>query len=583
MTDRFGWLGRFVGMALMGCLAVGCGGSPAAGGPGADGAAGPGADGGALVNVGAGPWSFTTTPSIPTPADDLTVFAFSQVGTNASDPQVLALAPDMVMRAWQAWDGVGTKASDYNFAYTTACQAAGIRFIGGSTATAMFQDQWTTDAEFQSVVTRDASGAPVVHNQILPNLYRGSMANPDYRAYLVAIAKLQIDGGVDGLYFDEINADYEGASFDFNEGFDDYHLADFNAFLLARYPGGAGFAAFAGITDDNLLRGDVPSNDLTHNFNYRRYLATKDWTSSPLTSANPLAALWGPASTSRAPATPTNFSDQAEIYRYWPQIVEELRGYALQQHGRQLFISANGLYPFVDFQGVGLFDYNGDDGSSAGPGANYVPTTAAGQLDGTQTLRGPFASLYTRSAALAPGAPVVIFLDWPSGPMSRYLALPASQQQDYWRLYAAEAYASGLYFAFHLMDTIGDPSATTLGLMPLFESLTAYYRAHATLYHHTTPASATATASLASATIATWDQTSPNRRLVHVVNHEYAGAIQPQTGVTVAIPSATPPQSVTLASPDLAADSPLPFTYAAGQIGVTLPTLEAYDVVVVGY
>src|SRR5580698_153287 len=101
MTDRFGWLGRFVGMALMGCLAVGCGGSPAAGGPGADGAAGPGADGGALVNVGAGPWSFTTTPSIPTPADDLTVFAFSQVGTNASDPQVLALAPDMVMRAWQ--------------------------------------------------------------------------------------------------------------------------------------------------------------------------------------------------------------------------------------------------------------------------------------------------------------------------------------------------------------------------------------------------------------------------------------------------------------------------------------------------
>jgi len=53
--------------------------------------------------------------------------------------------------------------------------------------------------------------------------------------------------------------------------------------------------------------------------------------------------------------------------------------------------------------------------------------------------------------------------------------------------------------------------------------------------------------------------------------------------VTVTIPSATAPHSVTLASPDLAADSALPFTYAAGQISLTLPSLEAYDVVVVDY
>jgi hypothetical protein len=119
-----------------------------------------------LVNVGAGPWSITTARTVPTPTDDLTVFAFSQVGTNESDPQVLALAPDIVMRAWQAWDGVGTKASDYDFTYTAACQAAGIRFIGGTTATAMFKEQWASAAEFEAMATRDASGALVAHEVV---------------------------------------------------------------------------------------------------------------------------------------------------------------------------------------------------------------------------------------------------------------------------------------------------------------------------------------------------------------------------------------------------------------------------------
>lgn len=536
-----------------------------------------------LVNVGAGPWSITAARAISTPTDDLTVFAFSQVGTNESDPQVLALAPDIVMRAWQAWDGVGTKTGDYDFSYTSACQAAGIRFIGGTTATAMFKEQWASEAEFESMATRDASGAPVVHNKILPNLYRGTLANPDYRAYLLNICKVQIDGGVDGLYFDEINQDFEGANFDFNEGFDDYHLADFNAFLLSMFPGGDGFATFAGITNTNLLRADVPSNDLTNNFNYRRYLATKGWASNPLMPANPLAALWGPPAISRATATPTRFTDQAEVYRYWPAIVEELRGYALQQYGRKLLISTNGLYPFVDFQGVGLFDYNGDDGSTSGPGVDYVPTTPSGQLDGSRSLQAAFQGLYSRSAALAPGAPVVIFLDWPSGPFSRYLALPASQRQDYWRIYAAEAYANGLFFAFHLMDTIGDPSATTQGMMPLFQGLTGYYRAHAGLYHQTAISTVKATTSLPNATVTTWDQASPQRRLVHVINHAYSGGLEPQMDVTVTIPSTLPPRTVTLASPDIAIDASLPFTYEADRISVTLPRLDAYDVIVVSY
>ena len=74
--------------------------------------------------------------------------------------------------------------------------------------------------------------------------------------------------------------------------------------------------------------------------------------------------------------------------------------------------------------------------------------------------------------------------------------LPTSEQQDYWRIYAAEAYANGLYFAFFLLDTVGDPSATQLGLMPFFQSLTAFYRAHAGLYHGVTASAASVTSAV---------------------------------------------------------------------------------------
>jgi hypothetical protein len=547
--------------------------------------AGPPDTGAGIIDVGAGPWSIATAPTVPVPMDDVTVFAFSQVDTAASDPQVVALAPDMNIRAWQRWDRSGRAPGDYDFGYVSDCHAAGVRFIGGTTATAMFRDEWATDAEFEAIATRDASGAIVSHSSALSGLYRASLANPDYRAYLVNIGKIQIDGGVDGLFFDEINSDYQGANYDGNEGFDDYHLADFNAYLLSLYPDVAGFTALTAgtITGDNVLRAGVLPGDLANNFDYGRYLRDNGWGAAPFAAANPLAAVWGRSSGQRAAvAGPVGFTDAAEIYRYWPAIVTELRGYARQQYGRDILVTANGVYPFVDFQGVGLYDYNGEDPSRP-MGADYVPVTADGHLDGSQSLQAPFRRLAARSAALAPGAPVVLFIDWPTGPMSRYLALPASEREDYWRIFAAEAYANGLFFAFHLADTVGDPTATDLGLMPLYQGLAAFYRGHADLYHHVTPSNAAATTSIASAMVAVSDQASPHRRLVHVVNHEYAGALVAQQDVAVTVASDAQPSAVTLASPDADADTPLAFTFSGGQLSVTLPALAAYDVIVVAY
>jgi hypothetical protein len=533
---------------------------------------------------GSGAWPVSTASNPPVPMGGITVFAFSQVATNASDSQVTVLAPDINIRSWQRWDRGGTQPSDYDKAYIDACRAAHVSFVGGTTATALFRDEVPSDAQFADWATANVSGALVSHDSIVTGMHRGNLANPAYRAYLVSIAKMQIDAGVDGLFFDEVGADYQGATYDGNEGFDDYHLADFNAYLLSRYPTGTDFASLFGMTPDNLLRADVPAGDLTHNFNYRTYLAAKGWSSTPLTPGNPLAAMWGKDSDvqPRGPSPGAHtFTDSAEPYVYFRRIVSEARAYAAASSTRPFFITANGIWPLVDFESVGLYDYNHDnaDGSSV----DYVPLTADNHLDGTRSLNGAFVSLKARSEQLAPGAPVVLFIDWPSGPMTRYQSLAPTEQGDYWRIYLAEAYASGIFYAFHLADTVGDPTATASGLMPLFHGLASFYRSHAGVYHGVSASSAVATSTLPAATVSVMDQVQPHRRIVHVVNHSYAAGIVSQQNVGLTIPVDAKPSSVVWASPDIARDTPLASTFASGLLSVTIPTLDAYSVVVVLY
>ena len=141
----------------------------------------------------------------------LTVFGFSQEGQNLpADPQVLAMSPNIVSRAWQRWDRGGVQPSDYNWSYPTQARAAGIVFIGGTTATALFMDEFPAASKFNAVVSCDATGQPVFHAEM--KFYRGSLASPAYRQYLIGIGEMQIDGGVDGLFFDEVDFSYQGAT-----------------------------------------------------------------------------------------------------------------------------------------------------------------------------------------------------------------------------------------------------------------------------------------------------------------------------------------------------------------------------------
>ncbi|WP_173069893.1 hypothetical protein [Phytohabitans houttuyneae] len=252
-------------------------------------------------------------------AGDFVVYGFSQSDVHDEDPQVYELDPDTTIRAIGKWSTAGDEAADYNFAQIGRYHAKGINFMGSGTASVIFPKDFATTEIFDDMSTRDADGNPVPHDEFgFPEpARRGNIFNPAYREYLLSWARIQVDGGVDGVNFDEINAGFSGGlkyGFNGNEGFDDYAIADFNRYLLAKYPAftTADWKSRFGMTDDNVLRRDVPAGDLAANFNYREYLRAGGWNLDPLNAANPLAPSgdgWSPtACTPRTRRSPRRTS-----------------------------------------------------------------------------------------------------------------------------------------------------------------------------------------------------------------------------------------------------------------------------------
>ena len=516
----------------------------------------------------------------------LTVFGFSQEDQNLpADPQVLAMSPNIVSRAWQRWDRGGVQPSNYNFDYPVQARAAGITFIGGTTATALFRDEFPAASTFNAVVSCDATGQPVFHAPM--KFYRGSLASPAYRQYIIGIGEIQIDGGVDGLFFDEPDFSYVGTTSgngpgNGNEGFDDANIADFGGFLCGKYPNysPADWQSKYGITTADNLNCSKSTATRGRTFNYRGYLARNGWQASPLNRSNPLAAEWGTIQEGHPEPQNGTFTGTYTSLIYWQDIVLTLRNYARQKYNKEIYITANGVFPFVDFQMIGLWGGNPD--GPGGSSVNYCPLTTDGHLDGTQSLLAAFMAMKQRSARIDGRViPVAAFIDWPTDVMTDYLSLPASEKSDYWRMYVPEALAATVYLNMHLADTMGDPTATQLGLMPLFDQTAVFYKmpAHAALYHNTKDLPGRVTASVANLGT-NLTQLSDGRTVAHLINHNYSHGFQEQDGVSVSFPVAKAPRSVTLVSPDYGADTPVTFTYSGGQVQVTVPKLVAYVAVV---
>ncbi len=519
---------------------------------------------------------------------EMVVFGFSHNSTSQSDPQVYErLVPDMAIRGWLAGFKENPPAWQYTTDFLRRSHDAGVVFMGGLTGSAVFREDAASDAEFLDWITRDAFGDPVPHPELgaWGQLYRGSIANPRYRERLLATMRTQIDLGADGIVVDEADGMHNGGQkwgWNGNEGYDDYYLVDFNRYLLEKYPAldTAGWMSTFGMTAGNVLRRDVPADDLARNFNYRTYLREHGWAADPHTPANPLAREWGRNVDNRPTLADSSFREKATRL-YWKKMVRSIRQYARERYGKEIVVTANGIFPYVDFNELGMYDLNQDD---EGREARYVPVTADGHLDGARSLLPVFRQLYARNREVAGDVPLIVFIDWPCPMMDRYLALPASEKMDLWQLYLPEALAAGIYYAFHLKTSDPSyPTATQSGVIDFMARYAEFYKAHRDLFTHVVPApERTVAVSVAGVASAVTEQPSRNRWLVHLVNHDYDGAIVPQGPFTVSIEAPVDPASITLVTPDGADQHPT-FTRDGASLRVAVGGLRYYDVLVVAW
>lgn len=518
----------------------------------------------------------------PDPAD-WTVYAFSQSEPGQEDPQVYRLDPDVNLRAVQKWSTSGTRAGDYDFGQIARYHRQGTAFTGGGTVSVIFPEEFATTAVFDDMSTRDADNVPVPHDEVVPGARRGTMFNPAYRRYLVSWAKLQIDGGVDALFLDEVISGFSGGQkygYNGNEGFDDYAIADFTRYLLAKYPEftAADWTSRFGMADGNLPRADVPADDLAHNFDYRAYLRANGWNTNPLTPANPLAREWGDVTDNRLYAEDTSFT-ATYLRRYWKEVVDELRAYARGTAHRRVLITANGLLPHVDLTSVGMYPWNPDEQTPDGRGADYVPTVD-GHLNGAKSLQANYRHLKDGSRRVAGDVPVVVFIDWPTDMMTAYQNLPLSEKQDYWRIFGAEAYANGLFPALHLKDTVGGATAEQSGTLPFFQTYGRFFTDHRNLFRANDYSPRVVDVGGAHVAGSLLVQRGTGARTVHLVNHDYDRGITPQTDLTVGVDVRRCPARVTMVSPDFTGSRSPAFSCRGGRLTVTVDRLDYYAVLV---
>jgi hypothetical protein len=431
--------------------------------------------------------------------------------------------------------------------------------------------------------TRDADNAPVPHDEFgFPDpARRGNVFNPKYREYLLSWARIQVDGGVDGVNFDEVNGGFSGGQkygFNGNEGFDDYAIADFNRYLLAKYPAftAADWQARFGMAADNVPRSDVPADDLTANFNYRDYLQAHGWNTDPLNAANPMAAEWGRVTANRMYAEDTSFT-ATYLRRYWGKMVTELRSYAWRTVHKAILISSNGLLPYVDYNSVGMYPWNPDEQTPDYRGADYVPVVD-GHLNGAKSLQANYRYLEDMNGRIAGDVPVVVFIDWPNDMMTNYQNLPVDEKKDYWQIFGAEAYANGIFPAFHLKDTVGGATAEQAGVLDFFATYSQFYRDHRQLFLANRPAPQEVTVGTPSVAASLLVQRGTGARSLHLVNHNYVGGIIPQTAVRVTANLSSCPSKVTLVSPDLPGAAAPAWSCTDGRFTATVDSLTYYDV-----
>jgi hypothetical protein len=291
----------------------------------------------------------------------------------------------------------------------------GMLFIGGVTASAMYlqNGQGThllTPEELGAMATRGADGNLV---PLSGSYYHGCINNPTYFDYVRDYVHIIVDGGVDGLHFDE--ADSRWFHHVPYECFCDYCNEGLRRRLAARYSAKS-------------LQSRYGIDDLS-SFDYRRYLQEHGWAQCP--GKSPLHGEWW------------RFQLEACRERYIA-LMDDSQAYAEQVLGRRLVNTAN-VYdplwlperflesPFVEYVMIG----------------SCLELRLRENGQPVQRMRLPpqysYAPLHLATRNCTPDRPVTFFIDWPSGAEFMKAQPPEIQRNILKGLYA-EAYACGVPF-----------------------------------------------------------------------------------------------------------------------------------------
>ena len=504
---------------------------------------------------------------------DVRVFAIYEPVFSKQDVELLSrVHPDFVCRGWFKW--YNTPDWQAYAPLARACRDQGILLQGGITCAALFPgENGIDDATFRDFACQGTDGRPYHCQQSdSGGWYHLSLYNPKVPKTIKSEARLQIDAGAVGIWYDEI----EGY-FDWNptEGYDPYACAAFREWLIHKYCGGQGWRE-----DDPRWHTQFGIDLSKHGgsirtFDYLSHLHgtpgkggkpladnppqgnPRDWA----TSANPLFREWGYAWDRKAQGT-FRFDTVADIFA---DILDDANRYAREKYGRTL---------------ISTYNHNG----TARPGVAFLqphngaqPPLLKNRLDGRASYLSHYEELIHDAAEVSPAQPVVFFVDWP-GETDRLTALPRADQLHFFALYIPEAYAAGGEFALPLHGYCY--VASSQGTLAYLARMADFYREYAPWLRGSKPAP---NQPVAPSQLTLRVRTSASGTAVHIVNHAFSMRDvwpQPRTNLVVTLDWNGPaPTSAFAVSPDFPEQRPVPLTLKDGRLTLNIGTIACSTLV----
>ena len=196
---------------------------------------------------------------------DAKVFAICQPGNTEADVRALReMGVDVVVRgvhgAWHQSPDSARAGQQSKLPLMDLSRELGLCFATMITSAAIYAED-VPAGKYETWVTRDAQ------NRMLPvgNWHQGCLNNPEYREYVKTMARAVIDGGADGIHYDESYAKYYWMKP--LPGFCDHCCAQLRDVLRAKY-------------DAQTLRERFGIEDI-EGFQYRDYLAARGLADKP--------------------------------------------------------------------------------------------------------------------------------------------------------------------------------------------------------------------------------------------------------------------------------------------------------------